>query len=163
MSGLLIGTVLFAAVLHAGLNAIAKSIPDRLVASALIGVAFAVCRAIGVLLLAMPASSAWPFVMASSALQVGYTLLLTGAYPHGEFGRGYPLARGLSGAGDRRRGDGARRAVECHRTARRRAVVLCVGHVGAGQCLSRIPVSSSGGSFSSVGHCSTGNGWSFVV
>jgi uncharacterized membrane protein len=77
------GAVLFAAVLHAGWNAIAKSIPDRLVASALIGVAFAVCGAIGVLLLPMPASSAWPFVIASSALQVGYMSLLTGALPWG--------------------------------------------------------------------------------
>ena len=50
MSGLLIGAVLFAAVLHAGWNAIAKWIPDRLVASALIGVAFAVGGAIGALL-----------------------------------------------------------------------------------------------------------------
>jgi len=96
MNGLLIGAVLFAAVLHAGWNAIAKWIPDRLVASALIGVAFAAGGAIGALLLPMPASSAWPFVIASSGLQVGYMLLLTSAYSHGEFGRVYPLARGLS-------------------------------------------------------------------
>jgi hypothetical protein len=84
MNGLLIGAVLFAAVLHAGWNAIAKWIPDRLVASALIGVAFAAGGAIGALLLPMPASSAWPFVIASSGVLVGYMLLLTSAYSHGE-------------------------------------------------------------------------------
>ena len=96
MSGVLIGAVLFAAVLHAGWNAIAKWIPDRLVASALIGVSFAVGGAVGALVLPMPSPEAWPFVIASSALQVGYMLLLTSAYSHGEFGRVYPLARGLS-------------------------------------------------------------------
>ena len=96
MSGLLIGAVLFAAILHAGWNAIAKWIPDRLVASALIGVSFAVGGAAGAIVLPMPSSEAWPFVLASSALQVGYMLLLTSAYSHGEFGRVYPLARGLS-------------------------------------------------------------------
>jgi uncharacterized membrane protein len=96
MSGPLIGAVLFAAVLHAGWNAIAKWIPDRLVASALIGVAFAAGGAVGALVLPMPSVAAWPFVIASSVLQVGYMLLLTSAYSHGEFGRVYPLARGLS-------------------------------------------------------------------
>ena len=52
VSGLLIGLVLFAALLHAIWNAIAKAIPDRLVASALIGVVYLVCGALGALVLA---------------------------------------------------------------------------------------------------------------
>ena len=60
MSGLLIGAVLFAAILHAGWNTIAKWIPDRLVASALIGVSFAAGGAVGALVLPMPSFEAWP-------------------------------------------------------------------------------------------------------
>jgi drug/metabolite transporter (DMT)-like permease len=96
VSTLLIGMVLLAAVLHAGWNAIAKWIPDRLVASGLIGAVYAVGGAIGALILPFPSPGAWPFLIASSAVQVGYLLLLTSAYSRGEFGRVYPLARGLS-------------------------------------------------------------------
>jgi hypothetical protein len=70
VSGLLIGMVLFAALLHAIWNAIAKSIPDRLVASALIGVVYLVGGALGALLLPLPAAGAWPFLIGSAVLQV---------------------------------------------------------------------------------------------
>jgi drug/metabolite transporter (DMT)-like permease len=96
VSQLVVVMVLLAAVLHAGWNAIAKSIGDRLVAAALIGLVYLVRGGFGALMLATPAPGAWPFLLGSAALQVGYLLLLTGAYAHGEFGRVYPLACGLS-------------------------------------------------------------------
>jgi hypothetical protein len=52
--------VLLAAVLHAGWNAIAKWIPDRLVASALIGAVYLVGGAIGALVLPIPAPRPGP-------------------------------------------------------------------------------------------------------
>lgn len=96
MSALVVAVVLGAAVLHAGWNALAKAIPDRLVASALIGLVYLVGGGIGALLLPLPPARAWPYLVASALLQTAYLLLLTAAYRHGEFGRVYPVARGMS-------------------------------------------------------------------
>lgn len=96
MSALVVVVVLVAAVLHAGWNALAKAVPDRLVASALIGLAYLVGGGVGAVLLPLPPGRAWPYLVASALLQTGYLLLLTAAYRHGEFGRVYPLARGTS-------------------------------------------------------------------
>jgi drug/metabolite transporter (DMT)-like permease len=90
------GAVLFAAVLHAGWNALAKSVPDRLVASALMGAVSAVIGAVCCLLVQFPAGSSWPFLVGSAVLQTIYLLLLTAAYARGEFGRVYPVARGTA-------------------------------------------------------------------
>ena len=96
MSPLVLGMVLLSAVLHATWNAIAKAIPDRMVAAAWFGAVAVVCGAVGVFALPAPTAAAWPFLVGSAVLQVGYVLLLTAAYALGEFSRVYPLARGLS-------------------------------------------------------------------
>ena len=56
MSGYVVALVLFAAALHAGWNAIAKHIPSRLAASTLIGLAYLVGGAVGLILLPLPAT-----------------------------------------------------------------------------------------------------------
>ena len=88
--------VLFAALLHAGWNALAKAIPHRLVASTLIGATYLVIGAVAVFFAPAPASSSIAFIAASSIVQTVYLILLTASYSHGDFGQVYPLARGLS-------------------------------------------------------------------
>lgn len=88
--------VLLAAVLHSAWNAIAKAIPDRLASSTMIALAYLVAGAVGATVLGVPAQQAWPFVVASAALQTCYLLLLTTSYKHGDFSKVYPLARGLA-------------------------------------------------------------------
>ena len=90
--------VLFAAVLHAGWNALAKFIPDRLAAAAMIG---AVSGSVGIVcsvFAPFPVGPSWPYLISSALLQTGYLLLLTAAYARGEFGRVYPVARGTAPA-----------------------------------------------------------------
>ncbi|RZT86053.1 EamA-like transporter family protein [Pseudonocardia sediminis] len=93
---LVIALVLLAAVLHASWNAIAHSVPDRLVGFAMIGLVDLVG---GALLAAfggpLPAQ-AWPFVIASAVLHVFYNLLLLASYQLGDFSQAYPLARGTA-------------------------------------------------------------------
>lgn len=96
MSALVLGAVLGAAVLHGAWNAIAKAIPARLVSSALIGLVYLVAGAIGCLVLPPIAPAAWPLLIASAAAQTLYLVLLTAAYARTEFGRAYPMTRGLS-------------------------------------------------------------------
>ena len=42
----------------------------------------------------LPASPAWPYVILSACLQVGYSVFLVAAYRHGELGQVYPIVRG---------------------------------------------------------------------
>jgi drug/metabolite transporter (DMT)-like permease len=88
--------VLLAALLHAAWNAVAHAITDRLVGFALIGAAATAGGVVLTLLVPAPASAAWPFLLASGVLHVGYNLLLLRSYELGEFGQAYPLARGTS-------------------------------------------------------------------
>lgn len=95
MTAGVLAAVLLSAVLHGTWNAIAKKLPDRLVASMLFGVAFLVLGLPGCLLVAPPAAAAWPFLLGSAALQTVYLLLLTAAYARVPFGTAYPMARGI--------------------------------------------------------------------
>lgn len=88
--------VLFSAVLHGTWNAIAKAIPDRLVASALIGIPNFVLGAIGCLVFPLPAAASWPALLASGVLQATALILITAAYSRTEFGRAYPISRGMA-------------------------------------------------------------------
>lgn len=87
--------VLLSAVLHAGWNTAAKSVGDRWVSSALMGVAYGVVGLVFVLLRPLPVAAAWPYIIVSVLLQVVYLLLLTTTYAHGDMSRLYPLLRGL--------------------------------------------------------------------
>ena len=96
MSALVLGAVLFAAVLHGTWNAIAKAIPDRLVSAALIGVPNLLLGCLGALVFPLPAAASWPWLLGSVVLQTVSLILLTAAYARTEFGRAYPLARGFA-------------------------------------------------------------------
>jgi drug/metabolite transporter (DMT)-like permease len=98
-SGLPAGVVaitLVAAVLHAVWNAIAHGVPDRLVGFALIGLAYTVIGGVTALVVGLPPSAAWPFILGSGAIHVLYTLLLWASYQLGEFSQVYPVARGTA-------------------------------------------------------------------
>jgi drug/metabolite transporter (DMT)-like permease len=93
---LVIVAVIGAALLHAVWNALAHGIADRLTGFALIGTACSVCGAVVVAVTGLPASGAWPYIVASVVLHVVYNVLLLVSYELGEFSQVYPLARGTS-------------------------------------------------------------------
>lgn len=93
MSPVVVGLALLAAILHATWNAFLRTGPDRLwsvtvmsFSSTLVAIPFALSH--------LPAAHAWPFILLSACLQVGYSLLLVAAYRHGELGQVYPIVRG---------------------------------------------------------------------
>ncbi|MER8182291.1 EamA family transporter [Kitasatospora sp. NPDC094015] len=88
--------VLASAVLHAVWNALAHGVRDKLAGFALMNTAFLGCGAVLACLTPLPDPAAWPYIAASTALQVGYQLLLLQAYRLGDFGQMYPIARGTS-------------------------------------------------------------------
>jgi drug/metabolite transporter (DMT)-like permease len=96
VSAAVITITLLAAVLHATWNAIAHGVADRLVGFALIGLSYVVVGGGAALVLGPPPAHAWPSVLASAAMHVGYTLLLWASYQLGEFSQVYPVARGTA-------------------------------------------------------------------
>ena len=90
----LVAAVLFAALLHAGWNALIKSGGDKALDTALIhslGVLFAIPAA---LWFGLPGAAAWPYIAASAVIHVAYYIALAGAYRHGDLGLTYPVMRG---------------------------------------------------------------------
>lgn len=88
--------VLCAAVLHALWNAMAHRITDKLVGFTLINLAYTGCAAVMVCFVPLPEAGAWPFILASAALEVLSQLFLLRAYQLGDFGQMYPIARGTA-------------------------------------------------------------------
>lgn len=86
--------VLLAAFFHAGWNALVRMRGDKLVAMALVvGAAGALALP---LLFAFPVlpAAAWPYLIASAIIHVGYAAALAMSYHHGELTKVYPLLRG---------------------------------------------------------------------
>ena len=86
--------VLFGALLHASWNAIVKRGEDRLLDLALVALGASALVAPLLPLAVPPAPAAWPFLVASSLIHVGYYLTLAGTYRHADLSVGYPLMRG---------------------------------------------------------------------
>jgi len=96
LSGTVVLAVLFGALLHASWNALIKSSTDKELDTALIhsiGVVFAVPM---LMVTGLPASAAWPYILASTLVHVGYYIALAGAYRHGDLGLTYPVMRGCA-------------------------------------------------------------------
>jgi len=88
--------VLFAALLHAGWNALVKSGSEKSLDTAWIN-AFAALWALPLLAaFGGPAAAAWPWLLASATVHIAYYLLLGAAYRHGELTLAYPLMRGVA-------------------------------------------------------------------
>jgi drug/metabolite transporter (DMT)-like permease len=92
----MIAAVLAAALLHAAWNSIAHGIGDRLIGFAMIGVVDIVGGGALVAYAGLPSAGAWPYIVASAVVHVGYVLLLLASYQLGEFSQAYPLARGTA-------------------------------------------------------------------
>jgi drug/metabolite transporter (DMT)-like permease len=86
--------VLGAAACHAGWNALLKLKLEPVVATALVAVASGVVVVPFALATGLPNAAAWPYVIASVVIHIGYYLALAEAYRTGDLGQAYPIARG---------------------------------------------------------------------
>ncbi|HTL63810.1 MAG TPA: EamA family transporter [Pseudolabrys sp.] len=86
--------VLFAAACHAGWNALIKVGLDPLSTTTLISVGSGVVALAFAPLVGMPASAAWPWLIASVVIHLVYFASLIESYRTGDLGQVYPIARG---------------------------------------------------------------------
>lgn len=86
--------VLLAALCHASWNAIVRTGGDKLVSITLVVTASGLLVLPGFLFVPVLPAAAWPYVVASAIIHVGYNSFLALAYHHGELSRVYPLVRG---------------------------------------------------------------------
>ncbi|MFF0560579.1 EamA family transporter [Streptomyces sp. NPDC004266] len=96
MTPLVTLAVLVAAVTHAGWNAIAHGIKDQLLSFTLISGGGALVGAVLACFAPLPAAGAWPYLLASALLHIGYYALLMRSFSLGDFGQMYPIARGTA-------------------------------------------------------------------
>ncbi|CAD5107821.1 hypothetical protein PSEWESI4_02098 [Pseudomonas carbonaria] len=85
-----------AAALHAGWNALLKIGLDRFLTASLIQIGAGLLALAALPLVAMPSAAAWPWIVLSALLHIGYNSFLARAYQHGDLGQAYPISRGSS-------------------------------------------------------------------
>ena len=88
--------VLLAALFHASWNAVLRVNADRLATMAMLTGSAGIVALVGMAFVPLPDAAAWPWLVASVALHLGYNAFLAAAYAHGELGKVYPLARGTA-------------------------------------------------------------------
>lgn len=86
--------VLAAAALHAGWNAVIKGGRDPYASALFVALGAAFVSVPVALALPVPAVESWPYIAASSAIHVGYFVLLGLSYRTADLGVAYPLMRG---------------------------------------------------------------------
>ncbi|MFE5963633.1 EamA family transporter [Streptomyces sp. NPDC056463] len=96
MTPLVVAAVLLAAVTHAAWNAMAHTVRDQLLSFTLISGGGALIGGATAFFVPLPASGAWPYLIASAVLHVGYMVLLMRSFTLGDFGQMYPIARGTA-------------------------------------------------------------------
>lgn len=94
MSPDVFAVVLCAAALHAGWNALVRVGLDRLLSVMLLRMSGGLLALMMIPLVGLPSAAAWPWLVLSGALHVGYNVFLARAYTSGDFGQVYPIARG---------------------------------------------------------------------
>ena len=94
MANLVFLAVLFAALCHAGWNALIKVGLDPLSTTTLISIGSGVVALVLLPLAGLPAAAAWPWLIASVIIHLGYFAALIEAYRTGDLGQVYPIARG---------------------------------------------------------------------
>jgi drug/metabolite transporter (DMT)-like permease len=94
MDSLVFAAVLLAAAAHAGWNAAIKRGLDPLVTTVLIAVGAGVVALPILVAVGPPAAPAWPWVIASVVVHLGYFAGLIEAYRAGDMSQAYPIARG---------------------------------------------------------------------
>jgi len=96
MSTSVVLIVLLSALIHASWNALLKAGEDKLLNTVMVAGGCGLIGAVTLPFLPVPAVESWPYLATSAALQVGYFLLLAGAYRSGEMSSAYPLMRGTA-------------------------------------------------------------------
>ena len=96
MSMAVFGIVLFAAALHATWNALVKSGDDKILTTILVAGSGAAIAIIVLPFLPAPARPSWPFIAASTFLQIIYYVLIAQVYRIADMGEAYPLMRGTA-------------------------------------------------------------------
>lgn len=91
-----VAAVLFGALLHASWNALVKGSTDKALDTALIHLVGSVVAIPMLIVVGLPPREAWPFILTSMVIHIGYYIALTGAYKHGDLGLTYPLMRGTA-------------------------------------------------------------------
>ncbi|TGQ50270.1 EamA family transporter, partial [Mesorhizobium sp. M4B.F.Ca.ET.211.01.1.1] len=86
----------FAALLHASGNALLHGNGDRFLSMTWMSVAIAAVSTPIVAFLPLPDAAAWPYVVASGLVHIGYNASLIYAYRRGDLAQAYPVARGSS-------------------------------------------------------------------
>ena len=89
-------SVLLAAAMHAGWNAILKLNLEPLRAITLVSIAAGVPAIVLLPFVPVPHPDAWFYLFASLAIHLGYYLALGEAYRTGDLGQVYPIARGAA-------------------------------------------------------------------
>jgi drug/metabolite transporter (DMT)-like permease len=88
--------ILFAALLHAGWNAVVKLGLDRFSSMLVMALMQSGIALLLTPFFAPPARAAWPWLLLGSALHTGYKLSLVRAYSHGDLSQVYPVSRGTA-------------------------------------------------------------------
>jgi drug/metabolite transporter (DMT)-like permease len=96
MSSFVFLAVLFAALCHAGWNALIKVGLDPLSSTTLIVVGSAVVGLFFLPFAGMPAPAAWPWLVVSAVIHLLYFAALIESYRTGDLGQVYPIARGAA-------------------------------------------------------------------
>ena len=88
--------VLVAAACHAGWNALLQLNMEPIVATTLVAMASGLVAVPFVCVVDIPPAGAWPYLVASVVVHIGYYRFLAEAYRHGDLGQVYPIARGTA-------------------------------------------------------------------
>jgi drug/metabolite transporter (DMT)-like permease len=88
--------VLTAAALHAGWNALIKIRLDPFLAMTLICFTCGMIALPALPITGLPKATAWPWIVASVVIHLGYYLFLAEAYRRADMGQIYPIARGAA-------------------------------------------------------------------
>ena len=94
MSIFVFSVVHFAASLHAIWNAVVKGGSDKLLTTVLVTTSAALIAAVCLPFLPVPNRESWPYIGASTLLQVGYYVLVARTYHLADMSQTYPLMRG---------------------------------------------------------------------
>ena len=96
MSLLVFVTVLAAAILHAGWNALVKGSQDKALSVTAVAVGHVPPALLVLCFTPLPAPASWPYIVAGALLHTGYQLFLMNAYRFGDLTQVYPIARGVA-------------------------------------------------------------------
>jgi drug/metabolite transporter (DMT)-like permease len=88
--------VLAAALLHASWNAMIKAGGDPLFDTALVALAGTLVALPLTLFVEPPERAAWPYILATVVVHIGYYVAMAAAYRHGDLSLGYPIMRGVA-------------------------------------------------------------------